>query len=865
MDKRVTILWRSAPERGEIEIVHGRLARLQASSGNGSVDGKRFNFPGGRGALEIRISRAMIGPGAFATIVRVKTGENSFSFFLRDALDIDNPVWIPEYEVAVIPSGDKRNYERVVRDIGKRGIISDFMRFEREPEEDFESAAARNRNQYCPTWLGISRDMRIFRFGYQEQYGYFGKIVPCYHSFRNEILGNSDIFFAIGQGASCRVEIKRRLEDGCLPILRARQTEQFMHYDITAFASLEKQPFSMESVRGSHYLAAYANSHGNMLGENERRSIRTLLDREMHKREQEVILCCRVDAVNSGKAPCYAWFKTPYGGDWRFNGEKGFTVMDKKVVAITRLNGKPLPQEEIAVLVQPGNRAVFEIIVPHSPIAEKRALRLLRLNLDAHLKAATRYWRTKLKSAAVFNLPEKQIDHAVRAGLLHCDLVAIGKEPEEPVAATIGWYSPIGTESSPIIQYFDSVGWHKLAERSLQFFFERQRKDGFIQNFANYESETGPFLWTVGEHFRYTGDTEWLKRVMPKIRKSVTYILRWRERNKKDSCREKGYYGMVDGKVADPEDYYHSFFLNAGSYIGLKRIAEITGNLCPEYSAKLKREVEEYRQDIRDAFYRAMARAPVAPCGDGSWAPLMPPWVEYNGAVSLYADGGRWFTHGSFTIRDSAIGPLWLIIGEVISPQETGATFMLKSNQFPLTRENASLSQPYYCRHDFAHIKRGEVRAFLKCYYNQLTGLMDRETCTFWEHYYGASQHKTHEEAWFLMQTRWMLYMEEGDAIDIFPAAPDRWFEDGKEIQVKNAASYFGRISIKSVSELRTKKRITVCFECHGRIVPRSVRIRIPHPRGLVPLRVEGADYSADGKKVLIRPFEGKCSARFFY
>ena len=85
-------------------------------------------------------------------------------------------------------------------------------------------------------------------------------------------------------------------------------------------------------------------------------------------------------------------------------------------------------------------------------------------------------------------------------------MAALGREPDGPVLATIGWYAPIGSESSPIIQFFDSMGWHKLAERSLEFFLDRQREDGFIQNFGGYQLETGPALWTMGEHYRYTRD-----------------------------------------------------------------------------------------------------------------------------------------------------------------------------------------------------------------------------------------------------------------------------------------------------------------------------------------------------------------------
>ena len=58
-----------------------------------------------------------------------------------------------------------------------------------------------------------------------------------------------------------------------------------------------------------------------------------------------------------------------------------------------------------------------------------------------------------------------------------------------------------------------------------------------------------------------------------------------------------------------------------------------------------------------------------------------------------------------------------------------------------------------------------------------MAGLADRETYTFWEHYFHASPHKTHEEGWFLMQTRWMLWLEDGDTLKLLPGVPRAWLE----------------------------------------------------------------------------------------
>ncbi|HNS31568.1 MAG TPA: hypothetical protein PKN36_01155 [bacterium] len=875
MGKIIRVIWHNAPDEGSVEVIRGTIESIHIASGKGRCKGNSFSFNPGPASLDVMVSDAMTMPGAFATIVRIRTKKNPFSFFLRDALNSSSPVWIPEYGVAVLKQGDNRSYEDISGDIMKMKIPSDFSSFEDGPEENFENAACRNRKNYAPTWLGISKDMRIFRFGYQDKFNFFGKISSCFLSHHNKLWDSQDLLFAMGQGLACRYDISRRLEEGYMPILRAVQREKFMHYHVTAFASLEKGPLEKERVRGTHWLAAYANSAGNKLSREDIEKMQDFIDKEMYFREEEVVLCCKVEAVNKGRSSCYAWFKSPYFRvdaittkdveGISFEPKNGLTLFKGSILSLTRFNQQPMPQQEMAVLLEPGEKAVFEMFIPHSPLSIKRLRNLDKMDFDRHLEGARSYWKEKVESAASFSIPEKKIDEAVKAGLLHLDITTLGKEPDDTVAPHAGMYSPIGTESAPIMQYFDSVGWHNLAKRSVQFFFERQREDGFMQNCGRYESETGPVLWTAGEHYRHTGDKKWLKESLPNMKKAVEYLLKWREKNKTQDAAIKGFRGMLDGKVADPDDFYHSFFLNAGTYLGLKRIAEITKEVDPEYSSTLKTEVKKYLKDIRNGFYHAMANAPVVPVGDGSWAPFTPPWVEQNGNITFYADGGNWFSHAAFACRGVLTGPLWLIIGEVLSPEEIGSHFLLKHNQFPVTLDNAALSQPYYSRHDFAHLKRGEVKAFLKCYYNQLTALMDRETYTFWEHYCGSGQHKTHEEAWFLMQTRWMLYMEDGDTLNLFTAIPRKWLENGKKIEVKNASSYFGPISFYACSDIDNSGSIIAGLELQSGIKPRIVRIRIPHPEGRKAIAVEGGKYCPETETVEIIDFKSRSSIHLFY
>ena len=498
-----------------------------------------FRLPQG-GRREIELATFTLKQGSFPTMIQVKTADHPFSFFLRD-VSSEFPIYIPEFRVAVIPATDSRTFQQVADAVAARNLLSDFDRFENEPEESYENACAKNRNQYCPTWLGFGRDMRMFRVGRQDvvncwnDYLYFGSITPVYHSFPHYYANTLDaykILFEIGPGEHCRNPITRRLEGGILPILHAVQDEADIQYHITSFTSLEKNLPSERTIRGSDWQAAYANSGCNALTPEAREKIKKLLDREMNRREQETVCAFRAEAVNIGKTPNYAFFKAPHvhglprdEGKPKFENGKSWFTADNRVYAVAMIDGQPMPDEEMAILVPPGQKVVFDILVPHSPIDAKRAEKLFQWNFTRHLDAIRNYWRKKLTAAGKITVPETAINERIRAGLLHCDINTLGMTGTGPLLPDVGSYSPIGTESSPMIQIFDSFGWHRIAERCIDFFLVRQKENGYIQNYSNYQSETGPLLWTAGEHFRYTRDLDWLRRVFPQLKKAVEFLL----------------------------------------------------------------------------------------------------------------------------------------------------------------------------------------------------------------------------------------------------------------------------------------------------------------------------------------------------
>jgi hypothetical protein len=873
---QIAILWKSGPVRGTINVKYGAIQTLAIDKNKGKVEGTRFNC---RSKENIRLMLSFtdinVNPGSGSTLVSVNTIDNPFSFFLRD-VNSDLPIYIPEYKVIVTVDDDLRDYNTIEKSILDKNFKTKLEIINDEQETSFASAAAVTRDQTCPTWLGISRDVRTFQIDYarKDDAKEFDIITPRLVSEPVKLpelnYQNANYCFVTGRGQGPVLNVKRNLEDGFLPILNTTLVDEDISYKSTCFVSYENSPLKAEYIKGTNFLLADSYGYGNMFTDEQMK----LVEQEKAKmpfKDEETVLYFQVEAENNSNVPRYAWFKTIRPGigwwsgyTWSFDGKTGYSSYnDGKVFCVSKLEGNPLPDEEIAILLAPGEKVIFEFFLPHSPVSKERAEKIFNQSFNERHKECREYWLEKLKVAADIDLPEKRIEEMMKAGLLHLDMVTYGNEPGGTLAPTIGVYSPIGTESSPMIQYYNSMGWNNIAKRSLMYFLDKQHDDGMIQNFGGYMIETGAALWSIGEYFRYTKDTIWVKEIKGKLLRSCEFLIDWREQNKNPDLKGKG-YGMISGKVADPEDAYHQFMLNAYSYLGLKRVAEILTEIDPENSLRLQNEAESWKQDIRNSLFESMASSPVVPVGDGSWCPTVPPWPEANGPLSLYVNPGNWFSHGTFQVRDVLLGPLYLIFCEVLNPWEITAQMMLRYHTELFYQNNAAFSQPYYSRHAWLQLKTDLVKPFLKTYYTTFSALADRETYSFWEHIYHVSPHKTHEEGWFLMETRWMLYMESDDTLKLLPGIPRNWLNDGEKIELKNLWSYFGPFDLLVNSNVKDGF-ITADIKYDPKRSPGIICLHLPHPQGLRPVDVIGGTFLDKTESVIFKPNTGSETVRLIY
>ena len=865
----VEIEWKSTSGEIEIKAENGTVSSVQRLKGKGRVRGctVKVSKPSGiRLRCEVKDPVTSLGPNS--TIISVGNGENSFSFFLRD-VNATSPIWIPEYQVVVLPDGVSLSYDEVVEKIKSRHLVSKMDRIEQSEEASFEAAEKVTRNTSVPIWLGISRDIRLFQITEELPDALSSNqqdktVIPMLSI--SQVVEESispyplSYNYSFSRGIGAYNNITRSLEDNVFPIYISVTEDDDVTYRSKSFVTLEKSILTEENNKGTHYLISDNYSCGRTWTPAQREQLNDVFA-NTPPAEEETVLVIHTEITNNGDVPRYAWMKIPYatvpGGDYTYDPVTGFSSFkDGRVFCVSLIGGKSVPNDETAVLLGPGESINVDYFLPHRPITAARAEALAqRPYEDLHTQCKA-FWQKKLDAAAKIHVPEERIDNMIKAGLLHLDLITYGDRDQGTLAANVGNYSPIGTESAPIIQYYESMGLTDQARRCLQYFIDTQQEDGSIVNFAGYTIETGAVLWSIGEYYRYTRDRQWIEQVKPQIMKACNYLIEWRRRNLKEELRGRG-YGMIDGKVADPVDPYHQFMLNGYAYLGLKRISDMLEEMGCEEAQSLVAEAKSWRQDILDSFHACLASSPVVPISDGSWCPTCSPWAESPTARFLLHKAEQYRSHGTFMAPDGLLGPLHLVFTEVIDPRSKDASLLLKYYRDVICQGNSQFSQPYYGKHNYIQARLGQVKPFLNTYYYTVAPHFDHSTGTFWEHYFKLSVHKTHEEANFLMETRQMLYLEDGDTLKLLSVIPRRWLEDGKEIVLESVLSYFGRINLDVTSNV-AEGEIRAYISCPEDRRPETVTVRLPHPDGRKAAKVSGGSYDPATETVTVSDFSGE-------
>lgn len=391
----------------------------------------------------------------------------------------------------------------------------------------------------------------------------------------------------------------------------------------------------------------------------------------------------------------------------------------------------------------------------------------------------------------------------------------------------------------------------------------------------------GAIMFTLLEHFRLTGDREWLKQHAPRLLANAEWILRQRQvlaQNLPGGSRLWS-KGLQPAHVVTPDSermqmqFYES---EAYYWLAVHRLAEALTLIDPTAGAKLAAEAEAYRQDLVAAVARSIALTPVVPVRDGTYHSFIP-FAPYVRGFAAGAWGWRrcqghvgaiyWDTVQS---ADPLISPAGLL-----APLDRRVQGHLDVLEDRLLLENTKVavrtpgfeaekhwfshaSWQYQCgleRHANIHLAADDPPNFIRSLFNQYAVDIMPGEYTFREHTTGGPPDKIYEESCFLERFRQMLVMEDGQTLWLARATPRAWLEPGRKIAVRNAPTHFGTVAFEIESAV-DQGQIRAVVELPTRDPPSAVLLRIRHPRA-APIRavqIDGQPWQAiDADKEVIR------------
>lgn len=520
-------------------------------------------------------------------------------------------------------------------------------------------------------------------------------------------------------------------------------------------------------------------------------------------------------------------------------------------------------------------KQIIDFVIPYdTPIETDDIVALATKDFEAQLKPVKKFWQNFYSRAAKIKLPgEKHLNDFIKAVPWHIAMTAM-RDPKTGnyiVPAATYSYRACGNEACMQIRLMDYLGYHDYAEKYLENYVNSQGVLGLEGNFKSkegslaavnfdvrpgneefdynlaYNLDHGFILSCFADHYMLTGDKKWLSRVSKTLVDGCDFVFREREATKVfDANGDKvPYYGLLPhGHLEDNREWRCWFAVNGHACGGILRVAKALLEINHPDAERILDEGIKYRDDIRASLIRAMSKSPAVPSGNGGYIPHLPTHAEIRGR-----DWG-WF-------REAAYGPLHLVYGLVLDPNEQLTTWILRDledNLF-ISRNYGRIAdkEKYWFSHggitiqsnllfnDMTYLERNEPERAIRALFNNFAQNLYRDINCFTEHpvpEFGTGVgpfFKTPDEAQFLIFLRNHLMRESENKILILQGASRSWFAKGESVELNNLASTFGPVSLRTTADT---DEMTVTVSSRWRKVPESISVFFRRPDMKSPIRV---------------------------
>lgn len=525
----------------------------------------------------------------------------------------------------------------------------------------------------------------------------------------------------------------------------------------------------------------------------------------------------------------------------------------------------------------PGTSHTIVLKLPYVALSDDEAGRCEALEFEAERRGVAEYWRRRLDEGTRLITPEPMLNEFYRAHAAHL-LINCEREPNSEVRfARVGSfrYGVYGNESCMMIVDLDRRGYHREARECLEAFLKYQgtvplpgdysSKEGVLYGVGGYEAggynqHHGWIMWCLVEHYRFTGDEDWLRRIAPNLIAASDWIIRERRRTKDRDDIGRGL--LPHGSLEDITDWWQWLSTNAYSWRGLDAAAWALERTDHPEAARIRREADDYRQSILRSFREAAQRSPVVRLRDNTCLPHFPSHPHRRGRSFGW-------------IREVLEGAIHLLIAGLIDSNSPEALWILKDYEDNLflsphygyriedferhwfDRGGFSLqacllldAEPYLYRDDVKHALRAIFNA-IAAYYFPDTQMLTEHALVLGE--WRGDHYKSSDEANAAGWLRYLFLREEGNRLLLGQAVPREWLKPGLRIGIERAQTHFGAVTLLYEPD---EEGITAHLQGPKRNPPSLIllRFRPPDGRRIETVIVNGKKWSDYDEKWIRLP-----------
>ena len=469
---------------------------------------------------------------------------------------------------------------------------------------------------------------------------------------------------------------------------------------------------------------------------------------------------------------------------------------------------------------------------------------------ERHRERCKETWETLIESGTDLDTPEPRVNNALRALLVQNYALVNGNEPR--YSAQNAYDRLYEAECDDVMESLMLWGFANDTKRMLPIMLDYSRDKLDFHN-------AGFKLQALAHYYWLTRDKNFLEASRSKWSKEVDRIVNGREPQLGLAPRER-YCGDIATLV-------YSLNASATGWRGLHDMAAILADAGhSDEAVRLSKIEKEFRQKILDAAEKSIytnTKPPFIPIAlfgeDKPHDPLTGSMLgSYWNLLAPYILGSQVFGHGSAHERNML---------DYIHTKGGVFTGMIRFHQHSgLFANEDAVDDLYGLRYVTTLLRLDEVDRARVAFYGKLAQGMTRDT------YIGAEgtglrpsdkfgrpmylPPNTSANAHWLYALRYMLVQDfdlnddgKPETLRLLFATPKAWLADGKEIELENAPTAFGPVSVSVESHLK-RGYVTAEVSAPKRNRPDKMLLRINLPDGwkVDSAKVHSKNFSVDDR-----------------